>query len=129
MRPPYDHLTYGRLREIHDQIYFGKWRAASPQDTDLEEAHQRLCAFADLLAAEVAPDAPAEQREYLRKAQAELAGADPRTNRAPDLFRAMNAALSYGHRVLDLLLRARGEGNHPSRDFAGHHDLAEGGDE
>lgn len=53
----------------------------------------------------------------------------PAPTRAPDLFRAMNAALSYGHRVLDLLLRARGEGNHVSRDFAGYHDLAEGGDE
>ncbi len=43
--------------------------------------------------------------------------------------RGAPATLSYAHRLLNLLLRASGEANHVSRDFAQYHVFASDGDE
>jgi hypothetical protein len=42
---------------------------------------------------------------------------------------AINNVLSYGHRLLNFLLRARGESNHVSRDFAKYHESVDDGDD
>lgn len=125
----YDGLQYPRIRECHDQIYFGRWRGVSGTDDDLEDVWRQLREYVQLLAAEVGPDAPLDQRDYLGKAKAALALSDPRANRGSELLQAINATLSYGHSVLNLLLRSRGEANHLSRDFAPYYDSAGNADE
>ena len=126
---PYAGLTYPQIRKLHDRIYFGKWREASGTDDDLEEVWRQLQEYVELLAAEVGPDAPSNQCDYLGKAKLALALSDPRSNRGSELFQAINAALSYGHSVLNLLLPSRGEPNHVSRDFAPYYDFACDADE
>ncbi len=37
---PYTELSFGRIREIHDQVYFGRWRGPSPTDDDLRQAQE-----------------------------------------------------------------------------------------
>ena len=125
----YDGLQYPRIRELHDQIYFGRWRGVSGTDGDLEQVWQQLQGYVKLLEAEVGPDAPSDQRDYLGKAKSALALSDPRTNHGSELFQAINATLSYGHSVLNLLLRSRGEANHLSRDFAPYYDFSCDADE
>jgi len=120
---------YPHIRELHDQIYFGGWRGVSGTDDDLEDVWRQLREYVQLLAAEVGPDAPLAQRDYLGKAKAALALSDPRTNHGSELFQAINATLSYGHSVLNLLLRSRGEASHVSRDFAPYYDSAGNADE
>src|SRR3972149_1347255 len=121
---PYAALTYPHIRELHDQIYFGRWRRVSGTDGDLEQVWQQLQGYVKLLEAEGGPDAPSGQRDYLGKAKAALALSDPRTNHGSALFQAINATLSYGHSVLNLLLRSVGETNHLSRNFAPYYDYA-----
>lgn len=126
---PYDGLQYPRIRELHDQIYFGRWRGVSGTDDDLEDVWQQLREYVQLLAAEVGPDAPLDQRDYLGKAKVALALSDPHANRGSELLQAINATLSYGHSALNLLLRSRGEANHLSRDFAPYYDFSCDADE
>ena len=126
---PYAALTYPHIRELHDQIYFGRWRAVSGTDDDLEQVWQQLQGYVKLLEAEVGPDAPSDQRDYLGKAKSALGLSNPRTNHGSELFQAINATLSYGHSVLNLLLRSRGEASHVSREFAPYYDFTCDADE
>ena len=126
---PYLGLAHAAIRELHDKIYFGRWRGVSGTDKDLDDVWRQLQEYVQLLAAEVGPDAPPDQRDYLGKAKAALAVSDPRANRGPELFQAINATLSYGHSVLNLLLRSVGETNHLSRDFAPYYAFALDADE
>ena len=126
-KAPYTELSFGRIREIHDQVYFGRWRGPSPTDDDLRQAERQLAEFIELLVAEAGSNPPADQRDYLDKTLA--AFRDTKTHQGSELFKAMNDALSYGHRLLNFLLRARGEANHTSRDFARHHVFSSDGDE
>ncbi len=126
-KAPYTELSLGRIREIHDQVYFGQWRGPSPTDDDLLQANRQLSEFIELLAAEAGTNPPSDQRDYLAKTLA--AFRDIQTQRGSELFQALNNTLSYGHRLLNLLLRARGEGNHVSRDFAQYHVFSSDGDE
>lgn len=126
---PYDGLSYPHIRELHDKIYFGRWRGASGTDDDLEQVSQQLQEYVTLLVGEVGPDAPSDQRKYLEKAKSALALSSPRTNHGSELFQAINSTLSYGHSVLNLLLRLRGEATHVSRDFASYYDSAGNADE
>ncbi len=119
----YAGLLYPDLRELHDRIYFGRWRGVSGTDGDLEQVWQQLQGYVKLLEAEVGRDAPSDQRGYLGKAKSVLGLSDPRTNHGSELFQAINATLSYGHSVLNLLLRSRGQANHVSRDFAPYYDF------
>jgi hypothetical protein len=123
VQPSYKGLRYADIRKLHDRIYFGKWRELSGTDADLEEAWRQLQQYVRLLSAEVGPDAPSDQRDYLVKARVSLDRSDPSTTRGSELLQAMNATLSYGHSVLNLLLRSRGEANHISRDFAPYYGL------
>jgi hypothetical protein len=124
--PPYTGLCLGRIREIHDEVYFGRWRGPSPTDEDLRAAQQGLSEFIELPVAEAGNNPPPEQRDYLDKAL--TAFRDIQTRWGAELFQALNNTLSYGHRVLNFLLRARGEGNHVSRDFARYHVFGAEGD-
>jgi hypothetical protein len=126
---PYLGLAHAAIRELHDKIYFGRWRGVSGTDKDLDDVWRQLQEYVQLLAAEVGPDAPLAQRDYLGKAKAALALSDPRTNHGSELFQAINATCSYGHSVLNLLLRSRGEASHVSRDFAPYYDFADNADE
>lgn len=119
----YAGLLYPDIRELHDRIYFGRWRGASGTDDDLEKVWRQIQEYVNLLAAEVGPDAPSDQRDYLGKAKSALALSDPRASHGSELFQAINATLSYGHSVLNLLLRSRGQANHLSRDFAPYYDF------
>ena len=126
-KPPYTELSFGRIREIHDQVYFGRWRGPSPTDDDLLQAQRQLSEFVELLVAEAGTNPPPDQRDYLDKTLA--ACRDIQVRRGSELFQALNNTLSYGHRLLNFLLRARGQAYHVSRDFAPYHVFGSEGDE
>lgn len=120
----YRGLAYPQLRAAHDRVYFGAWRGTSPTAADLEEARARLGAFLDALeeALRQGQAAPAGVQDYLAKAREAYRQVSPNTSSGPALLLAINNALSYGHRVLDRLLRAGGHANHVSREFARFYD-------
>jgi len=124
----YRGLLYPDLREAHDRIYFGAWRGSSPTPSDLKDAHQQLGRFLDALEQELHQGSPPGGNEYLAKAREAYRQADPETGAGPAVLLAINNVLSYGHRVLDRLLRAVGEENHVSRAFARSYELPRGGD-
>ena len=126
-RPPYAELLFGRIREIHDQVYFGRWRREDATENDLQDARRQLAEFVDLLVREAGSTPPLDQRDYLDKTLG--AFRDAQTFQGSELLLALNNTLSYGHRLLNFLLRARGEPNHVSRDFAKHHESSDEGDE
>jgi hypothetical protein len=126
-RPPYTELSLGRIREIHDRVYFGRWRDGSATDHDLEETRRQLSEFVGLLVGEVEAQPPPDLGGYLEKTLA--AHGDVQTLQDSELFQAINNTLSYGHRLLNFLLRAKGEPNHVSRDFAVYHESSGDGDE
>jgi hypothetical protein len=126
----YRGLLYPHLREAHDRIYFGAWRGASPTLGDLVEARRQLESFLDALEKELQQASPPPgAREYQAKAREAYRQVEPESAPGPAVLLAINNALSYGHRVLDRLLRAKGEGNHVSRAFAVYYDASDVGDE
>ena len=126
-RPPYTELLFGRIREIHDRVYFGRWRREDATENDLQITRRQLAEFVDLLVREAGSNPPLDQRDYLDKTLG--AFRDAQTLQGSELLQALNSTLSYGHRLLNFLLRARGEPNHVSRDFAKHHESSDEGDE
>jgi hypothetical protein len=125
----YRGLLYPHLRKAHDRIYFGAWRGSSPTVGDLVDARRQLECFLDALEQELQQASPPGTRECLVKAWDAYRQAEPESAPNPAVLLAINNALSYGHRVLDRLLRARGEGNHVSRAFAAYYDAPGDGDE
>ena len=126
-RPPYTGLLFGRIREIHDRVYFGRWRREDATENDLQITRRQLAEFVDLLVREAGSNPPLDQRDYLDKTLG--AFRDAQTFQGSELLLALNNTLSYGHRLLNFLLRARGEPNHVSRDFAKYHESSDEGDE
>lgn len=124
----YRALLYPDLREAHDRIYFGAWRGSSPTLADLKEAHQQLGRFLAALERELQHGSPPGGNEYLAKAREAYRQADPEIGAGAAVLLAINNTLSYGHRVLDRLLRAVGEENHVSRAFARYYESPRGGD-
>lgn len=124
--PPYRGLSYPQLREAHDRIYFGAWRGSSPTLVCLQEAHRQLASFLDTLEQTLSPESPGRAREYLAKAREAYRQADPEASTDSTILLAINNALSYGHRVLDILLRDKGDSIHVSRDFAQFYDVVHG---
>jgi hypothetical protein len=120
----YRDLLYPHLREAHDRIYFGAWRGTSPTMDDLLEARRQLEGFLGALEQELQQASPPSAREYLVKAWEAYREGDPEVAASPAILLAINNALSYGHRVLDRCLRARGVANHVSREFAAYYDVA-----
>lgn len=125
-RPPYTELLFGRIREIHDRVYFGRWRREDATEDDLQGARRQLAEYVDLLVRQAGSTPPPDQRDYLDKTLA--AFQDVQTQQGSELLLALNNTLSYGHRLLNYLLRARGEANHVSRDFAKYHESSDEGD-
>jgi hypothetical protein len=125
-RPPYTELLFGRLREIHDRVYFGRWRREDATENDLQMTRRQLAEFVDLLVREAGNTPPPDQRDYLNKTLG--AFRDTQTLQGSELLLALNNTLSYGHRLLNFLLRVRGEPNHVSRDFAKYHESSDEGD-
>jgi hypothetical protein len=125
----YRDLQYPHLREAHDRIYFGAWRGSSPTLGDLVEARRQVECFLDALEGELRQASPPGARQYLAKAWDAYRQGEPESAPGPAVLLAINNALSYGHRVLDRLLRAKGEANHVSRAFAGYYDASGDGDE
>jgi len=126
-RPPYTQLLFGRIREIHDRVYFGRWRREDSTENDLQGATRQLAEFVNLLVREAGSNPPLDQRDYLDKTLG--AFRDAQTLQGSELLLALNNTLSYGHRLLNFLLRDRGEPNHVSRDFAKYHESSDEGDE
>jgi len=125
----YRDLLYPHLREAHDRIYFGAWRGPSPSLADLAEAQRQLECFLGALEQELQQASPPGARECLAKAWDAHRQGKPESAPGSAVLLAINNALSYGHRVLDRLLRAKGEGNHVSRAFAEYYDGSVDGDE
>lgn len=119
---PYAGLSYPHLREAHDRICFAPWRRATPTLSDLHHAYRQLGSFLDSLERELNHGSPGRAKEYLTEARESHRQADATVFTGSAVFLAINNALSYGHRVLDILLRAKGETNHISRDFAQYYD-------
>lgn len=115
---PYQGLMYPHLREIHDRIYFGAWRGPSPSLPDLQEVTRQLGKFLDALEDELGQDSPGRAREYLVRARETHRQVNLETSVDSSVLLAINNTLSYGHRVLDILLQGKGESIHMSRDFA-----------
>jgi len=65
-RPPYSELLFGRIREVHDRVYFGRWRDGAT-DHDLQVAKRHLAEFVDLRVREAGRNPPPDQRDYLDK--------------------------------------------------------------
>jgi hypothetical protein len=126
-RPPYSELLFGRIREIHDRVYFGRWRREDATENDLQAARRQLAEFVNLLVREAGSTPPLDQGDYLDKTLG--AFRDAQTFQGSELLLALNNTLSYGHRLLNFLLRARGEPNHVSRDFAKYNESSDEGDE
>lgn len=125
---PYQGLSYPDLREAHDRIYFGAWRGTSPTLVCLQEAHRQLGSFLDALEHTLGPDSPGRAKECLAKAREAYRQADPEASTDSTILLAINNALSYGHRVLDILLREKGDPIHASREFAQYYDGVGHGD-
>ena len=126
-RPPYTELLFGRIREVHDRVYFGRWRREDATENDLQVTRRQIAEFVDLLVRETESNPPPDQHDYLDKTLA--AFKDVQTRQGSELLLAINNVLSYGHRLLNFLLRAKGEPNHVSRDFAKYHESLDEGDE
>jgi len=120
---PYQGLSFPHLRLAHDRIYFGAWRGSAPTQVDLQDVYLQLRRFLDLLEQELRPDSPERAKEYLDKARETYRQANPESTAGSSVFLAINNTLSYGHRVMDILLQARGEPIHMSREFAQHYDV------
>lgn len=125
----YRNLLYPHLREVHDRIYFGAWRGSSPALVDLVEARRQLGDFLGALEQELQQARPPGAEECLAKAREVYRQVEPESSSGAAVLLAINNTLSYGHRVLDRLLRAKGEGNHVSRAFARYYDASGDGDE
>jgi hypothetical protein len=125
----YEGLQYAELRRVHDRVYFGAWRGSSPGLSDLKKAYHQLGRFLDALEHELHQASPPGAEDYLAKAREAYRQADPEASTGGAVPLAINNTLSYGHRVLDRLLRAKGEANHNSRAFAAYHDALGAGDE
>ncbi len=126
---PYQGLKFPELREAHDRIYFGPWRGSSATLLHLEEAYRQLESFLDALEQTLDPDSPERAKEYLAKAREVHRQATPEGSTGSTILLAINNAISYGHRVLDILLRETGDPIHVSRDFAPYYDSASDGGE
>ena len=126
---PYQGLSYADLREAHDRIYFGAWRGSSPTLLCLQEAYRQLGSFLDALEHTLGPDSPGRAKECLAKARETHHQANPKGSMDSTVLLAINNTLSYGHRVLDILLQEEGEAIHMSRDFAQYYDSTRAEDE
>ncbi len=122
--PPYRGLAFGHLCETHDRIYYGGWRRPAAMPLDFRRAYRRIERFLDALAQECARSHDAEAGQLLEKAKASFAKAEPDMLTSEDTI-ALDHALSYGHHVLNALLRRYRMPRHDPADFQASYDVVD----
>lgn len=120
--PPYRELPFARLREAHDQLFFGSWREPTATVRDLQRAYHQLGRYLSALAEEVQRARSVEARRSLARARAAYAKSDPEVSREPEALQSLDNALSYAHSALNALLRHSRVPPHDPRDFEIYHD-------
>lgn len=102
--PPYRDLPFARLREAHDQLFYGTWRGPAATVRDLQRAYHQLGRYFEMLAREVERSRSSEARRYLANAREAYGQVDPEAY-AEGAFHHLDSALSYCHQALNALLR------------------------
>jgi hypothetical protein len=120
--PPYRPLPLARLREAHDQLYFGWWRAPGATDRDLQRTYFQLGRYLAGLADEVQRSRSLEARRYLTKARRAYAKADPQVH-GIEASRNLDNALSFAHSALNALLGQYRTPSHNPGDFESFYDV------
>lgn len=119
--PPYRDLPFARLREAHDQVFYGAWRAPKATVRDLQRAYHQLGRYLDMLAREVERSRSKEAKTFLAKAreaydQIDLEGYPEGTSIQLD------SVLAYCHRTLDGLLQQYRVPAHDPRHLEAYYD-------
>lgn len=119
---PYRHTGFPELCARHDKLYFGKWRKMEADPNDIERAYVKLAELLSDLGRVVEAEDIEAARRNLAHADEALAGA----NAGDDPYSAvrhMDQALSYGHHVIDDLLKTRKAKPHSPSDYERHYDV------
>jgi hypothetical protein len=120
--PPYRGLAFGHLCEAHDRIYYGGWRSPAAMPLDSRRAYRQIERYLGALARECERSHCAEGKRFLEQAQTAFDRADPDVS-ASNAIVALDAALSYGHRALNALLREYRMPVHDPASFQAFHDV------
>lgn len=120
---PYrDDLPFARLREAHDQLFYGAWRGAAVTVRDLERAYHQLGRYLGMLSTEVRRSRSTEAKTYLAKALEAYRQVDFEAY-AEGALGHLDSALSYCHGALDSLLRHSRLPAHDPRGFEVFYDI------
>ena len=120
--PPYRDLPFARLREAHDQLFFGAWRGSSATVRDLQRAYHQIGRYLGVLSTEVRQSRSTEAKTHLAKALEALGQVDPEAY-AEGALGYLDSALSYCHDALDFLLRHYRVPPHDPRGFDVFYDV------
>jgi hypothetical protein len=120
--PPYRDLPFARLREAHDQLFYGTWRGLSATVRDLQRASHQLGRYLEMLSTEVERSRSREAKVSLAKAREAFGQVDPEAY-AEDAFSHLDSTLSYCHQALDALLRQYRAPTHDPGDFDAFYDI------
>lgn len=120
--PPYRQLPLARLREAHDRLYFGRWRAPGATERDLQRTYAQLGRYLGLLAEEVQRSRSLEARRFLTKARRAYAKADPQVH-GEGATRSLDNALSFAHSALNGLLQQSRMPTHDPAEFESFYDV------
>lgn len=120
--PPYRDLPFARLREAHDQLFYGAWRGPSATARDLQRAYHQLGRYLGTLSTEVRRSRSADAKTHLAKAM-EAYGPIDAEGYAEGTLGHLDSALSYCHDALDFLLRHYWVRTHDPRDFDVFYDI------
>jgi hypothetical protein len=118
---PYRNLPFARLREAHDQLFYGSWREPTWTLRDLERAHRQLGRYMDRLATEVERSRSAEAKSHFAKAMRAYSPVD-RDSYAEAALKELDSALSSCHCALNALLRSYRLPPHDPKDFEVYYD-------
>jgi hypothetical protein len=119
---PYRPLPLARLREAHDRLYFGRWRAPGATERDLQRTYAQLGRYLGLLAEEVQRSRSLEARRFLTKARRAYAKADPQVH-GEGATRSLDNALSFAHSALNGLLQQSRMPTHDPAEFESFYDV------
>ncbi len=120
--PPYRPLALARLREAHDRLYFGRWRAPGATERDLQRTYAQLGRYLGALADEVQRSRSLEARRSLTKARRAYAKADPQVH-GEGAIRSLDNTLSFAHSALNGLLSLYRMPTHNPADFESSYDV------
>jgi len=120
--PPYRPLPLARLREAHDRLYFGRWRAPGATERDLQRTYAQLGRYLGAMADEVQRSRALEARRSLTKARRAYAKADPGLH-GEAAIRSLDNALSFAHSALNALLQQSRMPTHDPAGFESFYDV------